>query len=274
MRFCKTRVFLLAPALLALLPCSAQHPLKSPSLPGKEEVLRAIGLPELAHDPHLQLQTKPWRARPGSFVALVFFTSPSNAIDDGTEVVRTPRLQPTLILLEPSNGHLVASAQSDITTGTGEECRELSQVEKSNSADEGVETDGDFCKELNLDLAPYRITSTEIAIGVRTKYHGVYPAGESDSEGLALFQVAGNRLAKIFSENMQDSSEERGPNEMLSSTNVLRVGPTKTAGHFDLVLVRHNRVEPLLDDAGSPPPKSTLEKRKFVWNGSAYKEAK
>ena len=83
--------------------CLAQISGKTAVLPSKEEVLDAIGRKELAHDPHLHLQIKPWDARPGSFVAMVYITaSVSDDLDegDGVEIVRAVRLQPTLALLE------------------------------------------------------------------------------------------------------------------------------------------------------------------------------
>ena len=263
--------------------CLAQISGKTAVLPSKEEVLDAIGRKELAHDPHLHLQIKPWDARPGSFVAMVYITaSVSDDLDegDGVEIVRAVRLQPTLALLESVNGRWIASAKSSGPHGFGSQCRELPQganeVDKKPDSpnDPGPGPDGDVCKEFDFDFAPYRITSTETVLGVRTKFHDFYPAGEGVHEDLTLFEMVGHELKQVFSETMSSSMEERGPNEMDSSKATLQVSPQKTRDHFDLLLVDHERVETLTDGPSTNRPGRTLVKRRFVWNGTVYVEAK
>jgi hypothetical protein len=274
---------LLALFLFGYRPCPAQVPNKTAVPPTKEEILDAIGSKALAHDPHLQFQVKPWNNRPGSFLALVYITASANDIldtGDGTEIVRAARLQPTLALLEFVNGRFVAAANSGGPHGLGNQCRKLprgaDEVDKASGTpgDPGPSPNGDLCTEFDFDLAPYRITPTETAIGVRTKYHSFYAAGEGEYEELALFDLVGHELRQVFSEEMSSSMEERGPNEMDSSKSTLQVTTQKTKDHFDLLLVDHNRVETLTDGPSTNPPGRTLAKHRFIWNGTVYVEAK
>ncbi|WP_158820627.1 hypothetical protein [Granulicella sp. S156] len=274
---------LLALFLFGYRPCPAQIPSKTAVLPSKEEILDAIGSKELAHDPHLHFQIKPWNNRPGSFLAMVYITasvSDDLGESDAVEVVRAARLQPTLALLEFVNGRWITSAKSSGPHGFGNHCRELprgaDQVDKTpdTPGDPGHSPDGDLCKEFDFDFAPYRITPTETVIGVRTKFHSFYIAGEGEYEDLTLFELVGHELKPVFSEIMSSSMEERGPNEMDSSKTVLQVSPQKTRDHFDLLVVEHHNVETLTDGPSTNRPGRTLSKRRFVWNGTAYVEVK
>ena len=250
----ETLFLLLVLVLFISRQCPTQITGKTAALPSKEEILDAIGNKELAHDPHLHFQIKPWNARPGSFVALVYITASVNDdLDegDGVEVVRASRLQPTLVLLESVNGRWIASAKSSGPHGFGNHCRELprgaDQVDRApdTPGDPDPSPDGDLCKEFDFDFASYRITPTETVIGVRTKFHSFYIAGEGEYEDLMLFEVVGRELKQVFSRTMSYSMEERGPNEMDSSKAVLQISPQKTKDHFDLLIVEHKRVETL-----------------------------
>jgi hypothetical protein len=265
----------LALALSALFPCSALPQRKAEAPPSKDDVLNAIGHKQLAQDPNLQFQIASWNARPDSFVALVNLSVANDSmyVGNGTEIVRSTRLQPTLVLLQYVDGRLVATAQSDGLNGLGKDCRQQSEVEK-DSDHPAPTIDGSLCQEFDFDLAHYRITPTETAIGIRTKYHDIYAAGEGDYEDLTLFDVAGHKLTPIFSEIMNDSSEERGPNEMNSSKATLQISAQQTRGHFDLVLVEKNRTEALVDDPSAGHPSKGTKRRRFAWSGSAYVEAK
>jgi hypothetical protein len=265
------------PLLLLASQCGlAQSPSTQTFLPRKEDVLKAIGKRQLASDPSLNFQIKPWKSLPDSFVALLYITA---ANEDGEEAVRTARLHPTLVLLNTTEGRLTALAESEVglklsdPDGIEEEvCRELPPGKKQFK--DSVLTDGNQCMEIHLDLAPYKITSTETAIGVRTKVHEVYPAGEGDSEYLTLFDIAGHNLRKIFSESMSSDDEERGPNEFLHSKSILQVSTQLTADHFDLLLIENNRVDELVETrkAHHPAPKQTTHR--FTWKASAYVETK
>jgi len=225
-----------------------------------------------------------FKSSPGTIVlALVYLTASVNDdLDegDGVEVVRAARLQPTLALLESVNRRLVATAKSSGPHGFGNHCRELprgaDKVDKASDTpnDPGPEPDGDLCKEFDFDFAPYRITPTETVLGVRTKFHSFYIAGEGEYGDLTLFEVVGHELKPVFSEVMSSSLEERGPNEMDSSKAILQVSTQKTRDHFDLLLVEHDSVETLTDGPSTNRPGRTLSKRRFVWNGTAYVEAK
>jgi hypothetical protein len=281
--FPRTRIpllaLLLATVVYASRPCKAQALGKPAATPTKEDVLTAIGQKSLTHDPALQVEIKPWNARPGSFVALVYLSVSSDAMDadDGTEIVRSPRLQPTLALLQYVDGHLIATAKSESPNDLGKDCRELSDVEKDSGnapGDRGSFPDGSLCQAFTFDLAPYRITPTETAIGIRIQVHDIYAAGEGDDETLTLFNVTGHQLTPIFSEEMSGSFEERGPNEMNTSKSTLQVTQQKTKDHFDLLLVDHNVTERLLSDSTAGHPGKHLVKRRFTWNGSRYVEAK
>ncbi len=269
--FLRRTTLVLAALFLVAAPSPAQQ--QNPALT-KQAVLTALGQQRLLQEPALHLTTRPWPAQPGTFVALVYLTTSSASLDSGSEAVRAPRLQPTLALLRFVDGQLTAVAQSNPPDALGEPCRELSLVQKDPALGSGFgDPDGTRCVDFHFDLAPYRITLTETAIGVRTKIHSIYPAGESDSENLTLFAIDAHHLKPVFNEEMAGSYEERGPNEMLTSKATLQVGPQETGDHFDLFMLEHDRTDKLVEDGGGHPGKS-LARRRFAWNGSTYKELK
>lgn len=94
----------------------------------------------------------------------------------------------------------------------------------------------------SFDFAPYKISPTETAIGLRLGWHEGYAGGGAFYEALSLFRVDGNKLVNILSEPMafhsdlagerhQDGSRER---VVAEGTNVLSILPGTTNGYAKL----------------------------------------
>jgi hypothetical protein len=219
--------------------------------PDRDAVLKALGA-EPADDLHLEV--KPWNATTGAFVALLYV--------DAGEVVRTERLKPTLAVLMAADGMLSLVAQSTI----GEQrCRELPE-----GGELAPNENGDDCTEMHLDLAPYRISRSATALGLRTKIHSVFGAGENEAEYLTLFEIIGDRrqeLRPIFAHEMSVSDEQRGPGDMTTVERTLRISDQLTSGYFDLLLVESTRREKI---GGSGGASLKRVERRFQWQGAGY----
>jgi hypothetical protein len=62
----------------------------------------------------------------------------------------------------------------------------------------------------SLDLAPYKLTATEYAFGVRSLRHFIWPGGGGDNEYLQVFRVQGNAIRPILSTLMKSAYERNG----------------------------------------------------------------
>ncbi len=218
--------------------------------PEPTDILRAMGRTDLIGDRALTLEIKPWKAFEGAFVALMYI--------DAGEVMRTQRLRPTLGVMREEGGRLSLLARAEIEEPS---CREADQRELEPNLN------GDDCPAMHLDLAPYRISPTETALGLRIRVHSVFPAGESEAEKLTLFRIVGNRLKPIFSAEMMLRDAQRGPGDLTTSESTLQVTGQKTSGYFDLLLVESTRFEKLLD-SGDGRTKRT--QHRFRWQGDGY----
>lgn len=94
-----------------------------------------------------------------------------------------------------------------------------------------------------LDLANFRVTKTEVALGVWLKRRTAYAGGFGEADVLELFMRRGTDLSSIFSTAMrydcdlagdwnEDGSRDRTE---ASGESVLVVSKNKTDGYFDLV---------------------------------------
>lgn len=72
--------------------------------------------------------------------------------------------------------------------------------------------EGTAC-EVVLDLAPSRIGDNEFAFGIRWKEDATFPACENNGIELRLWRVNAGKLKKILETSMEDSDEQRGPND-------------------------------------------------------------
>jgi hypothetical protein len=222
--------------------------------PSRPEVLRALGRGDLAGDGTVKLQVRPWKAMAGAFVALLYV--------DAGEVVRATRVPPTLAVLTSLGGKLSIVAQAAIDD---QRCREL-----PDAGDFGSNQGGDDCEDMRLDLAPYRISASETALGLRTTIRSVFGAGESEAEYLTLFAISGDRrdaLRPIFSHAMSVSDVQRGPGDMTTLETTLRVSDHLTAGHFDLLLAESSRRDKIGGSSGATVKR--VEHR-FLWQGEGY----
>lgn len=95
-----------------------------------------------------------------------------------------------------------------------------------------------------FDFAPYKITPTETAIGLRLGWSQPYAGGGASFEALALLRVDGNKLINILSEPVSSyeliagewNKDGTRDHEEYESTNVLSVLPSTSNGFADLQL--------------------------------------
>lgn len=133
------------------------------------------------------------------------------------------------------------------------------------------------CSDFELDLAPYKISSTQTAIGVRFNQTDTYIAGETNSEYLALYVIRGKGLSKVLETAMKMQEEQRGPNDAIVSSCVLSPIKTSTQGHFDMAKTCHIVFSSLIldDDSGRDPKERNQTKRTRIrWSGERYVEPK
>ncbi len=224
--------------------------------PSREAVLNALGKDDPAGDLHLEI--KSWKALDGAFAALLYI--------DAGEVVGTKRLLPTLAVLRSAEGKPTIIAQSEIDETR---CRELPEAGELMPNE-----NGDDCQEMHLDLAPYRITPSTTALGLRTMIHSVFGAGEDSTQYLTLYEVLGEgqkTLRPIFSHEMSASDEQRGSGDLSTAENTLRISDHSTAGYFDLILDERVSSEKI-GDSGKPRVKRV--EHRFIWEKGGYRAAK
>jgi len=93
-----------------------------------------------------------------------------------------------------------------------------------------------------FDFAPYRISATETAFGVRVGWFEGYAGGGADFEGIMLFAQDSDRLRNILAEPiyyMQDLAGDWQPDgtrnhEVQEGEATITMLPHQTNGHFDL----------------------------------------
>lgn len=245
-------IFMVAAALAVSTICSS---VARADAPGPNEVLKLMDREDLIGDRSLTLEIKPWKGLRGAFVALMYI--------DAGEVVRTQRLRPTLILLRDKGGKLALVARAEVDAVL---CRELPQDE--TRLEENL--DGDHCKAMQLDLAAYRISRSETAVGLRKTFHSVFPEVETEVEGLTLFRIAGKILKPVFFlPAMKLRDEQRGSGDLTTSESTLRISHHRTSGYFDLVVTEKTAVEKLLDTGHALLRERRVQWR-YRWRGYGY----
>ena len=199
---------------------------------------------------------KPWPHRSNTFVAIVCLAAnkvdhdndlkfndgkPTCAatIGGGKEGSDTPK-QVHLAMLEYQPGDtapkLVASYGKalDVTTSWTS-----SGMQAPESAENKPILPGDY---LRFDLAPFKISATETAFGIRVGWSQSYSGGGAEYQALMLFAQDGSRLVNIlsepiyYSENIAGDWHKDGTREHSFSEGdgIVTFLSKKTNGHFDL----------------------------------------
>jgi len=95
---------------------------------------------------------------------------------------------------------------------------------------------------MRFDFAPFKLTDTDNAIGLRFGWNEGYAGGTGYFEALGLFKIDGARLINVLSEPIyyyQDLAGDWHKNgtrdhDVYEGQNVLSFLPNKTQGYFDL----------------------------------------
>ncbi|MEO7114215.1 MAG: hypothetical protein ABI183_27485 [Polyangiaceae bacterium] len=206
-------------------------------------------------------------ARPGGAASLRWQTLPLPDASLQVAAISYDRAARTVAELNAELALVdVANAQAPTLLGTA-------KIAVDPDACDAPTGNDDDAPELALDLAPYRITDQERAIGVRVTCHQTFPAGEASRSELVLFArsaaSAKASLEDVFRISVADHEEQRGPGDAIDELATVSVLPRKTAGHFDLS-VRRTTTIASLDATAGRPAKTRVATMRFVWNGSRY----
>jgi hypothetical protein len=230
----------LVPLLLLAAPATppADGPTRAQAVALAAPKLSASAANEAALEPEDEgtLVLKPWRQRPGTWIALV------------------PEISENRQAESPATLHLALIARE------GQRWAAVARTDDARASDTGP---GDL--SYTLDLAPYRLNETEVAFGVREHADQKSPTDPMLTENLLLYRMVGARLVRIFFETVHmewnDRDEDGIGNGTATSHSVVAVSKNKTAGFFDLVVT---------DNTDLPKPKTTVTT--YAWKGEAYQE--
>jgi hypothetical protein len=118
---------------------------------------------------------------------------------------------------------------------------------------------------LKLDLADYRITASETAIGVRFTCEFQALGAEGNVTRLYLFRQEASTLSMILAEDVEISQYDRVANEFVDSHGTLIMQSTQASGMFDILL---RMTDVFRRDSGKTRRK-TREQR-YQWKGRQY----
>lgn len=122
---------------------------------------------------------------------------------------------------------------------------------------------------VKLDLAPYNISSTVTAFGIRVSCNTSFPAGENDTDTLFLYRTTGKTLTEIFSVNVANNDRQRGPNDVTEQTAVVKIGKNSTNEFKDLIVettIRHS----LFYQEANAAVRSEKKTDRYKWLGKSY----
>ena len=124
--------------------------------------------------------------------------------------------------------------------------------------------------ELDLDFARYELREGDMAFGVRLGLTVEFPAGENDSRTLYLFRPDGAELVEVLHTRVQETDEQRGPNELRESTRIVAVAPETTGGFHDLLVHAQWTLGPLVTDDPHPQQRKGHSSQRWRWDGRRY----
>ena len=169
------------------------------------------------------ISAKAWHYRANSFVVIANFVG-----NDNESIIYFGLLE-----YKPSvnNLTLIASYGKPL---------DIHLKEDGENTSDPVGDIGDNQVVISPDLALYKITETDTAIGLRFEWTENYSGGVGSFEALALFKIDGSKLINIFYELtsydkiIRTFYKDGAGHEKYKSNNVLIVLPSKTQGYFDL----------------------------------------
>jgi hypothetical protein len=193
-----------------------------------------------------------WNARRASVVALSY-----RPVTFGAPIAS---MNPHLAVLDERDGKLVSVVESKIAF-TDTNC--ANDGGEPVNDDPGSEDD-ESAPALSLDLAPYKMTPSSTALGVRLHCRYTFPAGEGDNTYLALFEVAPGTLRLVFETPIETHDHQRvNPDDDFETKGVVIVQKTAQKGHFDWLLQT-------TQTGGAAGSSKRIEKTVFVWNDERY----
>ncbi len=189
---------------------------------------------------------KPWPYRANTFVAIVCLAANKAAHDDD---LKYNQGHPTCAAKEVHLAMLEYQATDQLPkriASYGKALDIMTSWERSSmlppvSADDKPTLPGDY---LRFDFAPFKISPTETAFGIRVGWSQSYSGGGADSQALMLFALDGDRLINIlsvpiyYSENLAGDWHKDGTRDhsLSEDEGIVTFLAKKTNGHFDLQL--------------------------------------
>ena len=215
-----------------------------PTIVSEAEALAAMG-----QDHSFKIRLADWAARPGSTVALTFRSiTPENG---------PKALQATVAIVDKVDSHvqLVASGQLNPELDLDDPCPKT-PVDKP-----------EFPPSIWLELAPYKISRSETAIGVRLKCAFYAPGARGTSIRLFLFRQQEKALEGVFAADVAFDNDDRIAHEEQVSHGIVLMQPTMTKGLFDILLRSNITISSADDDK---PARKRVESERFISNGKRY----
>ena len=192
-------------------------------------------------DPHSEIVEKSWAANSNHGLAAV---------------IGPNRLVKIVVI---KNGALVA--QSNLA----HDCSTVS-ANKHPAEMDGVAPCGHF----KFDLAAYKLKDGDVAFGLRWTEHSTFPAGESETDHLALFELSGLVVRQILNTKMVYSDIQRGQGDSNDSNCLIKVLGTSTLGYHDFEKSCRSKTTELgkLDQTRRSRHSTTI----IRWDGQTYVE--
>ena len=220
---------------------AAPATLEKPEEGTAREVLRALGIGEDGW----KVVVSDWRARPGSSVALVFRSVAPNEAP--------ANLKPLVAILLQDEAHLRVVAKGALDMDDNPCLRNTSSSPSR-------------APELTLDLAPYKLSATETAVGVRLSCEFFAPGAEGDVVNLYLFRQQHDALEVVFNQPVSLSFYDRVAQEQIESGSTVSMGTIGPRGLAD-ILVRSTDVH---RHGETKPGRKTVKTVRFTYVSPTY----
>ncbi len=224
---------------------------------------------------------KAWPHRPNSFVAIACFAASKKEYEDDLRSSKEPSCtkyyDPSegdgrdyidkavyLGLLEYQAGKpakLIASYSKPLDVKTSWKWTQQPGPSGKFSAPSSDESDLMPEEYMRFDFAPFKISDTDTAFGLRLGWRDIYAGGGAYFEALALFKVDGDKLRNVLAQPLRFEQDTAGKwnedgtrdRKSLDGNNVLSMLSSKTEGYYDLQISGGKR----------------KWKRVFIWDGKS-----
>ncbi len=139
-------------------------------------------------------------------------------------------------------------------------------------------SDAVVLKDISIDTAPYQISDTNRAFGIRVHYYGMSKANPYSNTTISLFIKLGNRLKKVLNSfdllNYNGEWDTNCVGEFIDEKKILILSSNKTNGFHNLIVKNQITVTKNFEDKNGGcdyKEKKTIKKTILKFNGREYK---